>query len=176
MPGPTDIFKKNTSLRKRRATKRNFQKRVTEHQQASTKTFYGSLGGASPVRRIDPVMGKVVAILNPEPGPAQPKPTRSKPGLYALARPFDIGELLGGACGFRCCRACQRQSRRAANRSADVAALLSLTLRMFVIFYTDDMRRLVILPLQRPFFSRCPSASPLHRSRSLTLRLLVIAQ
>jgi hypothetical protein len=69
MPGPTDLFK-NTSLKKRRGTKRGtpYEKMATEYRQARDKAYYGSLGGASPVRRIDPKTGKVVAVIDPQTG------------------------------------------------------------------------------------------------------------
>ena len=68
MSGPTDPFK-NTSLKKRRGTRRTgYKKMATEYQQARDKAFYGSLGGASPVRRIDPNTGKVVAVIDPQTG------------------------------------------------------------------------------------------------------------
>jgi hypothetical protein len=74
MPGPTDLFKKNTSLKKRRGTRRTgYKKMATEYQQARDKAYYGSLGGASPVRRIDPNTGKVVAVIDPQTGKPLPK-------------------------------------------------------------------------------------------------------
>jgi hypothetical protein len=73
MSGPTDLFK-NTSLKKRRGTRRTgYKKMVTEYQQARDKAFYGSLGGASPVRRIDPNTGKVFAVIDPQTGKPLPK-------------------------------------------------------------------------------------------------------
>jgi hypothetical protein len=52
---------------------------ATEFQQARDKAFYGSLGGASPVRRIDPNTGKVVAVIDPDTGlPMRPGKTPSK--------------------------------------------------------------------------------------------------
>jgi len=71
MPGPTDLFK-NTSLKKRRGTTRRspYDEMVAEHKRARDKAKYGSLGGASPVRRIDPKTGQVVEVLDPETGAA----------------------------------------------------------------------------------------------------------
>jgi hypothetical protein len=46
---------------------------ATEYQQARDKAFYGSLGGASPVRRIDPNTGKVFAVIDPQTGKPLPK-------------------------------------------------------------------------------------------------------
>jgi hypothetical protein len=76
MSGPPELFKKNTSLKKRRGTRRmgyNYKKMATEYQQARDKAFYGSLGGASPVRRIDPNTGKVFAVIDPQTGKPLPK-------------------------------------------------------------------------------------------------------
>jgi hypothetical protein len=39
---------------------------AAEYQRAFEKTKYGSLGAASPVRKIDPTTGKVVAIIKPQ--------------------------------------------------------------------------------------------------------------
>jgi hypothetical protein len=52
---------------------------ATEFQQARDKAFYGSLGGASPVRRIDPNTGKVVAVIDPQTGlPLPPADARER--------------------------------------------------------------------------------------------------
>src|SRR5262245_51301300 len=73
--GPTDPFNRNRSLKKRRETKRKspYDKMVIEYKRARERAFYGSLGGASPVRRIDPKTGKVVEVLDPETGAVLPK-------------------------------------------------------------------------------------------------------
>jgi hypothetical protein len=77
MSGPTDLFK-NTS-RKKRPRRTGYKKMATEYQQARDKAFYGSLGGASPMRRIDPNTGKVVAVIDPDTGlPMRPGKTPSK--------------------------------------------------------------------------------------------------
>jgi hypothetical protein len=55
MGGPTTIFQKMT-LRRRRQT---------EFQQTRDKLLFGSLGAASPVRKIDPNTGAVVALIDP---------------------------------------------------------------------------------------------------------------
>jgi hypothetical protein len=39
---------------------------AAEYEHAMEKTKYGSLGPASPVRKIDPATGKVVAIIKPQ--------------------------------------------------------------------------------------------------------------
>jgi hypothetical protein len=79
MAGPTDLFNKGT-LRKRRQMKTPSKQAATEYQQARDKAFYGSLGGASPVRRIDPNTGKVVALIDPETGAALPMVNASTRG------------------------------------------------------------------------------------------------
>jgi hypothetical protein len=74
MPGPTDLFR-TKSLKKRRGTKRGtpYYKVAAEYRRAQDKAFYGSLGGASPVGRIDPNTGKVVAVIDPDTGlPTRP--------------------------------------------------------------------------------------------------------
>jgi hypothetical protein len=38
---------------------------AAEYQRALEKTLFGSLGPASPVRKIDPSTGKVLAIIKP---------------------------------------------------------------------------------------------------------------
>jgi len=71
MPGPTNLFKRKTRP-KRREMKTSAEQAATEYRQARDKAFYGSLGGASPVRRIDPNTGKVVAVIDPETGATVP--------------------------------------------------------------------------------------------------------
>jgi len=77
MPGPTDLFNKNTSLKKRQR-RQAYEKVATEYQRARDKAFYGSLGGASPVRRIDPKTGKVIELLDPETGAMLPRADATK--------------------------------------------------------------------------------------------------
>jgi len=43
-----------------------------DYQQARDKALFGSLGGASPVRKIDPNTGAVVALIDPETHAALP--------------------------------------------------------------------------------------------------------
>jgi hypothetical protein len=64
MPGPTDLFK-TKSLRTRRRQKTE-PRGVTEAEyvRAREKLLFGSLGGASPVKRIDPKTGAVVEIIS----------------------------------------------------------------------------------------------------------------
>ena len=67
MGGPTKLFKKKTPP-KRRQKKTSAEQAATEYRQARDKAIYGSLGGASPVKRIDPNTGKVVAVIDPGSG------------------------------------------------------------------------------------------------------------
>jgi len=66
MATPTTIFNKNR--RKKRSGKKGYDQLASEYKRARDRAFYGSLGGASPVKRIDPRTGKVVAVLDPETG------------------------------------------------------------------------------------------------------------
>ena len=61
---PTKIFKK-TPHKQRLAIRK---KVATEYERARERFLFGSLGAASPVRRIDPRTGKVVALIDPETG------------------------------------------------------------------------------------------------------------
>jgi hypothetical protein len=65
MATPTTVFNKNR--RKRRSSKKGYDQLASEYKRARERAF-GSLGGASPVKRIDPTTGKVVAVLDPETG------------------------------------------------------------------------------------------------------------
>ena len=65
MGGTTKLFKKKTRP-KRRQMKTSAEQAATEYRQARDKAIYGSLGGASPVRRIDPNTGKIIAVIDPE--------------------------------------------------------------------------------------------------------------
>ena len=61
---PTKLFKKTASKeRKKRAADVR-----AEYQRAREKLLFGSLGAASPVRRIDPRTGEVVQIIAPREG------------------------------------------------------------------------------------------------------------
>jgi hypothetical protein len=79
MAGPTDLFNKSTP-RKRRQMKTPSKQAATEYQQARDKAFYGSLGGASPVRRIDPRTGKVIAVIDPKTGAMLPMVVNASTG------------------------------------------------------------------------------------------------
>jgi len=57
----TNLFKKNNRAKKK-AGKRIWPA-VSKYYSELDKVRYGSLGPASPVRRIDPVTGEVIAII-----------------------------------------------------------------------------------------------------------------
>jgi len=73
MATPTTIFNKNR--RKKRSSKKGYDQLASEYKRARDRAF-GSLGGASAVKRIDPTTGKVVAVLDPETGVPLRRPTR----------------------------------------------------------------------------------------------------
>ena len=75
----TKLFKKKTPP-KRRQKKTSAEQAATEYRQARDKAFYGSLGGASPVRRIDPNTGKVIAVIDPKTGATVPIVHAKAPG------------------------------------------------------------------------------------------------
>ena len=82
MAGPTRPFLK-MSLKRRRTTERwkAYTAQVKESRLAHDKALYGSLGGASPVRRIDPKTGGLVEVLDPETGAVlEPKIGRAGTG------------------------------------------------------------------------------------------------
>jgi branched-subunit amino acid aminotransferase/4-amino-4-deoxychorismate lyase len=64
MPGPTDLFKtRSPRIRRRRKTEpRDLTE--AEYVRAREKFLFGSLGPASPVKRIDPQTGEVVEIIS----------------------------------------------------------------------------------------------------------------
>jgi hypothetical protein len=61
------IFKKKRRKVKR-ATSFYTKEAIAERRQATDKHLFGSLGGASPVKKIDPRSGAVVEIIDPETG------------------------------------------------------------------------------------------------------------
>jgi hypothetical protein len=57
----TKLFEKNrVPMKKRKKARRAGWKKYHSEMQS---TFYGSLGAASPVRKIDPTTGEVTAII-----------------------------------------------------------------------------------------------------------------
>jgi hypothetical protein len=70
---PTKLFKKTPNKERRPAVKKRAAEIRAEYQQARERLLFGSLGGASPVRRIDPKTGDVVAVIDPKNGPSSSK-------------------------------------------------------------------------------------------------------
>ena len=71
MSRPSKIFNKT---RRRAANVRVYKRQAaSEYKKALDKLLFGSLGGASPVRRIDPKTGDVVAVIDPKNGPSSSK-------------------------------------------------------------------------------------------------------
>jgi hypothetical protein len=65
---PIKIFDK-TRRRKTRPKLRKVaykQRAAAEYVQALERQMFGSLGAASPVRRIDPTTGQIVAVIDPK--------------------------------------------------------------------------------------------------------------
>jgi hypothetical protein len=60
---PTRLFKKTPNKERRPAVKKRAADVRAEYQQARERRLFGSLGAASPVRRIDPKTGEVIEIL-----------------------------------------------------------------------------------------------------------------
>jgi hypothetical protein len=48
--------------------KKSYKLNPADNQQTRDQFLFGSLGAASPVRRIDPRTGNVVAVIDPETG------------------------------------------------------------------------------------------------------------
>jgi hypothetical protein len=70
MGGPTTIFQKTGLCRKHQAGhwNKNYKLYAAEIRQTRDKLLFGSLGAASPVRRIDPRTGNVIAVIDAETG------------------------------------------------------------------------------------------------------------
>jgi hypothetical protein len=66
MGRPCAIFQKTTLRRARKAgrLKKTRMQKAAEFRQTRDKLLFGSLGAASPVRRIDPKTGEVVEIIS----------------------------------------------------------------------------------------------------------------
>jgi hypothetical protein len=67
MTRPTNIFNKTRRRTKSPvANKRTYKRQAAaEYERARERLLFGSLGAASPVRKIDPATGAVIEILNP---------------------------------------------------------------------------------------------------------------
>jgi hypothetical protein len=75
---PTKLFKKTPNKERRPALKKRPAEIRAEYQQARERLLFGSLGAASPVRRIDPITGEVVAVIDPGTGAAIPMDASAK--------------------------------------------------------------------------------------------------
>jgi hypothetical protein len=75
MTRPNKIFNKTRRRKEHQAANLRVYRRqaAAEYEKARDKLLYGSLGGASPVRRIDPKTGDVVAVIDPKNGPSSSK-------------------------------------------------------------------------------------------------------
>jgi hypothetical protein len=70
---PTKLFNKTPNKERRRPAVKKLAAEVrAEYQQARDRLLFGSLGAASPVRRVDPKTGDVVAVIDPQTGLALP--------------------------------------------------------------------------------------------------------
>jgi hypothetical protein len=62
---PTKLFGKDRRLKRKTGIKAYKRQAVAEYERARERLLFGSLGAASPVRKIDPATGAVIEILNP---------------------------------------------------------------------------------------------------------------
>jgi hypothetical protein len=62
---PAAVLKKTHRRKKGSKGSRKYRSTAAAYQRALEKTLFGSLGPASPVRKVDPATGKVVAIIKP---------------------------------------------------------------------------------------------------------------
>jgi hypothetical protein len=71
---PTKIFKKMPRAQRLAARRKTayMQKAAAAEYRARDTFVFGSLRPASPVRRIDPVTGEVVAVIDPSTGAIPP--------------------------------------------------------------------------------------------------------
>jgi hypothetical protein len=69
MTRPTNIFNKARRRKESPVANKRFYKRqaAAEYKQALERQLFGSIGAASPVRKIDPATGAVIEILKPKP-------------------------------------------------------------------------------------------------------------
>ena len=80
---PTTIFKKKPRRIKRPRSAAYTQQANADYERAREKQLFGSLGGASPVKKIDPHTGAIVKVIDPETG------LPMKPGVKRWANPLD---------------------------------------------------------------------------------------
>jgi hypothetical protein len=65
---PTTIFKSKRGRSKRPRSAAYTQHATADYERAREKQLFGSLGAASPVKKIDPRTGKIVAVIDPQTG------------------------------------------------------------------------------------------------------------
>jgi hypothetical protein len=66
MVRPTNIFNKTRRQKYKIGNYRAYKQRAAaDYKQALERDLLGSSGAASPVRKIDPVTGAVIEVLNP---------------------------------------------------------------------------------------------------------------
>jgi hypothetical protein len=75
---PTNLFKKTPNKERLTCSQKRAADIRAEYQQARERLIFGSLGAASPVRRIDPKTGDVVAVIDPKSGTIHPTKTRKR--------------------------------------------------------------------------------------------------
>jgi hypothetical protein len=66
MSSPTKLFRKKS--RQKRKGGRTRQQAEVEYALARERVLFGTLGAASPVKKIDPDTGEVVALIDPNTG------------------------------------------------------------------------------------------------------------
>jgi hypothetical protein len=65
MPGPTNLFRTRSHRNRRRPTVKPRSLTEAEYLRARERLLFGSLGPASPAKRIDPRTGAVVEVIGP---------------------------------------------------------------------------------------------------------------
>jgi hypothetical protein len=75
MARPTNIFSRTRRRKEHPIANRAYKRQAAaEYEKAVEKLLVGSTGGASPVRKIDPKTGDVVAVIDPNNRPTSSKP------------------------------------------------------------------------------------------------------
>jgi hypothetical protein len=70
MSAPTKFFRKKKGQKRKGRTRQ--QQAEVEYALARERVLFGTLGAASPVRKIDPDTGEVVALIDPNTGSTLP--------------------------------------------------------------------------------------------------------
>jgi hypothetical protein len=63
---PTTLYKKKRTSKTRTRRKRGYQTEAKVAFKHAYEQLFGSQGPASPVRKIDPTTGEVIAIIKPD--------------------------------------------------------------------------------------------------------------